>query len=272
MRSLAFFLGLAGAVLANPASTGTASEPAACLDTLAMRRLYRLGELEDVYWKWRAFFQMASEHRMVLSRDCIVEGSRMVGMLGLILEQDSVEARRRFLVTNRLAPRKEMWDLSLPMAAQAFWDHYVASRRERTDEEVWQDKWLPPISEEPAPSSAALALRSKYHSARLLYAQALDLHKYDLIVKKIAGLQDPAFMLLRADVALRMGEGPTRASQELDRFHLPSSVVISEHDAVTWRTRLGNLVKRQKEPIQPRDMDTLKLETPVLKEPPRAKR
>lgn len=273
MKRLCLLLFILAAAAAAEDPPKADPPPNGCLDTVAMRRLYRLGELEEVYFKWRAFSKMVAANQIPVSRDCFVEGNRMMGALGLILDQDTAQAESRFSVVIKLAPRREMWDLSLPMAAQAFWDHYAESRPERTPEQIWEDKWLPPISWTPAPDSLTLKLRNAYHSARLIYALAMDPNKYDIVAKKIAGLKDPAFVLLRADLALRLGEGPTRANRELEGFQSPNSRVISEYDAVGWRTRLGDQIKQQKDPIQPRAKDSIfAAKPPVLKEPRRNRR
>lgn len=216
-----------------------------CLDTSALSRQFLAGELHEVYFQWDAFFKAVNEGKTQISKSCTIEGSRVFGILSLILKGDTAQAQFRFRLITLWDPRKEVWDLGLPLEPQRFWDWEKRYRFERTDVEAWEDKWLPPIESTPAANNAAQELRKIYHRARRIYAQASNETDYNIILLQVAGLTDPVFVLLRADVWVRTGYGSTKAEKELEAFDSPVSVVLSEYDLVQWRSRIAGIIKKQ---------------------------
>lgn len=213
-----------------------------CLDTVNLMAKFQAGELEEVYRAWLGFFERTQRLKLDMDMPCLVQGKRMLGVLHLVLMEDTARAIETFTNLAVNAPRHQLWDLNLPYEVQAVWDSVRGEwGPELTDDQVWEDKWLPPPTYEPNAPPKFYSLRKMYHDNRVLYGLAgeKDPEPFIRILQNIQDQSDPAFILMRTDAMLRLGYGPSRIESELSNFNFPNSPVVKTYYLAGWRTRLG---------------------------------
>ncbi len=227
-----------------------------CLDTVNLTAKFQAGELEEVYRAWLGFFERTQRLKLDMDMPCLVQGKRMLGVLDLVLMSDTARAIEMFTNLAVNAPRHQLWDLNLPYEVQAVWDSVRGEwGPELTDEQMWEDKWLPPPIYEARPNPKFYNLRKMYHDNRVLYglAREQDPEPFIRILHNIENQGDPAFVLMRTDAMLRLGYGPSRIESELSHFTFPTSPVVQTYYLAGWRTRLGVQVSRLANEIEKKD-------------------
>lgn len=213
-----------------------------CLDTISLMAKFQAGELEEVYRAWLTFFERTQRLRLDMELPCHIQGKRMLGVLHLVLMGDTARAIEAFTNLALNAPREQLWDLNLPYEVQAVWDSVRGEwGPELTDDQAWADKWLPPPIYDINSASTLYRLRKIYHDNRILYGLAgdKDPEPFIRILHNIQNLNDPAFVLMRIDVMIRLGYGPNRIESEFSNFNSPNSAIVQTYYLVVWRTRLG---------------------------------
>lgn len=219
--------------------------------------------MEEVYSMWESYFRSSIQMQASIPRDCASKGKRMLGVLNLRLpsKRDSALAQIRLATVLKLTPRAEMWDLWLPLETQSYWDAFRETNgRARSELEIWEDRWLPPVKYSPAKDPESINLRNIYHRNRLLYANARDdATNYYKIMTDTRSLRDPTFSLLRTDVMLRLGSNIVATKKELERFEGLQSKVLAEGDLVGWHGRLGTMIKERSGTLEKKDTATVDL-------------
>ncbi len=231
--------GLLAASNYDPDSVTASRSRLPCLDTIQLQKQFEDGDLNEVYGRWLNFISLANEERLRVDRPCLIHAYRMLGILDLALAKDTMAAIRTFSRLARMDPETTLWNFSLPEDIQSFWDE----QRDRwgpplTDEELWKLKWLPPLKFEEPRDTATLRLRNTYNDNRILYGLATDPDYYVRILNHIGDLNDPAFILMRAEVMLRLGYATGKVQAEADRFLSPASRLVDGDKLVAWRQRL----------------------------------
>jgi hypothetical protein len=242
---------------------------APCLDTMTLMAKFQAGELEEVYRAWLGFFERTQRLKLDMDMPCLVQGKRMLGVLHLVLMEDTTKAIENFTNLAINAPRQQFWDLNLPYEVQAVWDSVRGEwGPELSDDQTWEDKWLPPPIFEPGAAPQLYRLRKMFHDNRVLYGLAgeKDPEPYIRILHNIENQQDPAFILMRTDAMLRLGYGPRRVESELSNFTSPNSPVVKTYYLLGWRTRLGVRVTQLASGIEKKEgsKKAHSLTTPVL--------
>ncbi len=228
-----------------------------CPDTLGLRHKFLEGNLEEVYATWKSYLSVMHELRASTSVACRVQASKMLGVLDLVLRNDSVEADLHFYMVARHAPFVEMWDFSLPLSVQTAWDSArINYGPVRSPQKIWEDKWLPPVSTRIPLSPESMELKQLYHDSRVLYALARDPDYYVRIMQNIHSEDDPAFQLLRADVMLRLGYGISKAEKELGTVGFRPSLVLAPYHIFGWQDRLYQTIKGLKTTVDPKPETT----------------
>lgn len=242
-----------------------------CLDTVNLMAKFQAGELEGVYRAWLGFFERTQRLKLDMDLPCHVQGKRMLGVLHLVLMEDTARAIETFTNLAVNAPRHQLWDLSLPYGVQAVWDSVREEwGPELTDDQIWEDKWLPPPTYEPNAAPKFYSLRKLYHDNRVLYGLAgeKDPEPFIRILHNLQNQSDPAFILMRTDAMLRLGYGPGRIESELSNFNSPDSPVVKMYYLMSWRTRLGIRAKCLASAIEKKEerKKTPTLPAPVLRQ------
>jgi len=177
---------------------------------------------------------------------CLIEGYRYLGVLHLFLMHDSTRARAALVNVVMMDSRRQMWDLMLNYELQVVWDFIREGYGSELDpNEIWLDQWLPPPKFERKPQAKVLELRKIYHDNRVRYALAIPGNSttYDTILTDIFKQPDPAFILMKTEVKLRLGRGPSELRAEISRFpSLVSDVINGEH-LLAWYSRLDSRIK-----------------------------
>jgi hypothetical protein len=247
-------LGLLGAAL--PAN-GQIRPAGPCPDTLELRQQFLDGELEEVYSVWQNYLHRAQVGLLGIESGCFANGLKTMSILNLRLptKKDTDLALNYWATILKVRPRLEMWDLWLPIETQSLWDDFRGLHaRPRTVEEIWADRWLPPIDSSSNRDPDGLSLKKAYHRNRLLYANAgVDAENYFKIIENIRPLRDPSFTLFRTDVMLRLGMNVSQSRMELDKYNGQTSKILSQYDLVEWCTRLSGRLKEREESLEPKD-------------------
>lgn len=228
----------------NPAPPDSLRENpvAPCLDTISLMAKFQGGELEEVYRAWLGFFERTQRLRLDVDMPCHVQGKKVLGVLHLVLMNDTTHAIEALTNLSVNSPRTHLWDLNLPYEVQALWDSVRGEwGPELTADQIWEDHWLPPPLYEPNAPPRLYNLRKLYHDNRILYSLAggKDPEPYIRILENTRKQDDPAFVLIRSDAMLRLGYGPKRIDTELANFSGPSSIIVAPYHLVGWRTRLS---------------------------------
>jgi len=217
-----------------------------CLDVIASKKKFRDGDLDEVYRDWLTFFNRIETLKLEANDSCLIEGYRYLGVLHLFLMHDSTRARAALVNVVMMDSRRQMWDLMLNYELQAVWDGIRENYGYDLDPaEIWQGQWLPPPKFERKPQAKILEIRKIYHDNRLRYALAIPGNSsiYDTILVDIFKQPDPAFILMKTEVKLRLARGPSELRQEISRFNTLISDVINGDHMIAWYTRLNSQIK-----------------------------
>ena len=237
------FLSL-GLMRLEGAPANAANPLPACPDTATLLPRFQEGDTLGIYSAWTRYFtRLQAPSISPRETGCTVFGRRMLGVLDLELQKDTAAAMREFSKVVAASPRQQMWDLNLSADAQAAWDYARERGPEMKPEELWDLRWTPPQRFESARDPALRRLRKTYHEARRLYAVTEKSEHLRRLLTELAGETDPAFVLLRAEIRLRLKEPAAGIAHELDLFQEPKSLILAPHHLVTWRGRLGDRFK-----------------------------
>ena len=149
--------------------------PGNCLDTLAVREMYRDGHVREALHTWENFMAEGARSEIRISRECFLLAEQYMGGLKLVLNKDTATAETYFASLLQLAPNQEMWEFDLPMETQTFWDHFREENGKGLPfDETWKNNWMPPLKYETPKNNVLLKLRKVYHQNRRLFAVSGD--------------------------------------------------------------------------------------------------
>ncbi len=217
-----------------------------CPDSNRVMLRFQERDFVNLFTEWQNYFQSVSKSPNKPA-SCELFGRKILGMMQLILKKDTVAAINEFSRLIALDPLVQMWDLDLSTPQQSFWDAARDSLGpEFSTEDAWKLKWIPPIKRDRSHDPLILALRKKFNEMRKLFALVGEQDQYQTLLTKIAGETDPAFLLLKIEIRIRMKERQKDILVEMNQFSRPDSPIVSTHHLSRWRGRVNSYLKGNK--------------------------
>jgi hypothetical protein len=258
-----FVLGFLSIALAQARVTSEPRPPKSCDELLTRINAFFLqGEGDLVLKEIDDFFRSNGRILYYYDTTCQVTVYRMYALVNYQIRRDFVASYLYYRNLFIVKPDAELWDLGLiyPILAQSYFDslkqYWVPRRNPEVygDSAIWNNQWTPGIKMEVAKGASELKRRvtlrdrkaTLYHRARWLYAQSGAVREFEDLYYLIHSESDPVFSLLKADIRLRLGYGPSDVNRELTRYKSKSSLVDGQEMA-DWYRRIQSRCLRLEE-------------------------
>jgi hypothetical protein len=224
-----------------------------CIDLYELKGLMSQARDELAYQIVEPFIAKKGPLLYDYDAECQTALYRIMGLLSYRYEKD--KRRSLFYYRNLLAlkPDSELWDIGMifPIVAQTYFDSlkgYWAPRIDPIvvgDSALWKNQWLPPLRMDVATQASTLGKRVTssdklavlFHRARWLYARSSTHREFEDLYYMVHPETDPAFLLLKAEIRLRLGYSPKSALAETKAYKQQSDLLYAS-DLQRWHQRV----------------------------------